>query len=109
VKNSDNLCENCNGKGALTHHRIDPETCPSCAGTGIKSRPGLCGHKCESNITWIPVAQRLPDDDMTVLLALADGEVWTGFLDADQWRYVSADPIQEAVLFWAEFPAPPQV
>lgn len=60
-----------------------------------------------TTITWNSVARSLPDEDMTVLLALADGEVWTGFLDAGQWRYVSADPIQEAVLFWAEFPAPP--
>lgn len=56
---------------------------------------------------WIPVAERLPDDEQCVLIAMEDGEVWTGFVDGDQWRYVSADPVGSKVTHWAEFPAPP--
>jgi hypothetical protein len=59
--------------------------------------------------TWKRCADELPDDDMTVLLALADGEVWTGFRDAGKWRYVSADLIEIEVTDWMDFPAPPGV
>ncbi len=57
---------------------------------------------------WVPVDRELPDDEMTVLVALEGGEVWTGFMDAGQWRYVSADLIGEKVTHWAEFPEPPK-
>jgi Protein of unknown function (DUF551) len=57
---------------------------------------------------WIDASQDLPDEEMTVLLALEDGEVWTGFLDAGIWRYVSADTIAAKVTHWAEFPEPPK-
>lgn len=56
---------------------------------------------------WTAVKDHLPDDEMTVLLALADGEVWPGFHEGTQWFYVSADPVGVEVLHWAEFPAPP--
>lgn len=56
---------------------------------------------------WISVADRLPDDDLTVLIALADGEVWTGFMDAGDWRYVSADLVGIEVTHWMDFPEPP--
>jgi hypothetical protein len=58
---------------------------------------------------WRCVDEDLPDDDQTVLIHLQCGEVWTGFHDAGQWRYVSADPIDEPVLNWAPFPEPPEV
>ena len=61
----------------------------------------------ESTIIWHDAALDLPDDELTVLVALDDGEVWTGFLDAGQWRYVSADLIEPTVTHWAEFPLPP--
>ena len=57
---------------------------------------------------WIPVARALPDDDATVLIHLADGEVWTGFLDAGAWRFVSGDRIETPVLHWRPFPDPPK-
>jgi hypothetical protein len=57
--------------------------------------------------TWTAVKDKLPDDEMTVLLALADGEVWPGFHEGGQWFYVSADPVGVEVRHWAEFPAPP--
>ncbi|MFZ4539272.1 DUF551 domain-containing protein [Propionivibrio sp.] len=57
---------------------------------------------------WIDVNQALPDDDQTVLVAMDDGEVWTGYQDAGDWRYVSADLIASAkVTHWMDFPQPP--
>lgn len=56
---------------------------------------------------WTPIADSLPDDNICVLIALADGEVWTGFIDAGEWRYVSADLIEGTVTHWMDFPAPP--
>lgn len=60
----------------------------------------------ESAVFWVP-ATALPDDDQTVLLHLEDGEIWTGFRDSGQWRYVSGDRIEAEVLHWAAFPEPP--
>lgn len=57
---------------------------------------------------WIPVSQALPDDDMDVLIHLADGKVWTGFVDAGVWRYVLGDRIDTPVLHWRPFPDPPR-
>ena len=62
-----------------------------------------------TTITWVDVAEELPDADQTVLLHLEDGEVWTGFLDGITWRFVSADKIESAVLHWAAFPQPPEL
>lgn len=59
-------------------------------------------------VEWVDASKHLPDDDMTVLVALEEGEVWTGFMDAGIWRYVSADEIAEAVTHWAEFPEAPE-
>lgn len=58
-------------------------------------------------VVWVDCRKQLPDDEMTVLVALSDGEVWTGFHEDNQWRYVSADPIGPEVTHWAQFPAPP--
>lgn len=63
-------------------------------------------------IYWIAADFDLPDDDITVLMALSDGEVWTGFLDDGKWRYVSADPVDQGegttVTHWAHLPAFPE-
>ena len=64
----------------------------------------------ESKIEWREAASALPDEEMTVLISLSDGEVWTGFVDAGEWRYVSGDRIEGSwVMDWAEFPEPPAV
>lgn len=56
-------------------------------------------------------ADQPPDDDMTVLIALSDGEVWTGFMDAGDWRFVCGELVDQGegtkVTHWAEFPDPP--
>lgn len=57
---------------------------------------------------WIHVDELLPDDGMTVLIAMSDREVWTGYLDAGQWRYVSGDPIEsERITHWMDLPCHP--
>lgn len=60
-------------------------------------------------MSWVSASERLPDDDQTVLIAMDDGEVWTGYLEADhQWRYVSSEPITSArITHWMDFPEPP--
>jgi len=59
--------------------------------------------------TWIDASQQLPDDETTVLIALDDGEVWTGYHEGDQWFYVSADPLGARVTHWMELPEPPAI
>jgi hypothetical protein len=55
-------------------------------------------------LTWIPVAERLPDADMTVCIAIdnADEPTWLGFLDGDEWREVDGSPVGGTVTHWAE-------
>ena len=72
----------------------------------------LCDHLayCAKHAPlWRSVDEDMPDDDQTVILHLQGGEVWTGFHDAGQWRFVSADPINEPVLHWMPFPKPPEI
>lgn len=58
---------------------------------------------------WTPVTERLPDDDILVLLALSDEEVWPGFRDGEVWRYADATPIESAkVTDWMDLPAAPK-
>jgi len=58
-----------------------------------------------TTITWTPITERLPDDESTVLLGLADGFSCEGFLDGDQWRDVCATPLLAGeVTHWAEMP-----
>ena len=58
-------------------------------------------------VEWIAIADRLPDDDTSVMLAFADGEVGFGFLDGDQWRDFDAMPLDQAPTHWADLPAHP--
>lgn len=63
---------------------------------------------CTAPITWVNADEDLPDDEITVLLALEDGEVWTGYHDGGRWYYASGDLISTSkVLHWANFPTPP--
>ena len=58
--------------------------------------------------TWIPVADQLPDDDSSVLIALngESGEpVWIGYHDADGWHSSEGMPV--AVTHWQDIPAGP--
>lgn len=60
-----------------------------------------------TTITWTKCSEQMPDDDIVVLLAFADGDVWTGFRDAGVWRYVSADEIEAEVTHWCDLPPHP--
>ncbi len=60
-------------------------------------------------VDWIPVDKTMPDDDETVLIALDDGEVWTGYHDGDEgWKYVSGDTMSAKVTHWMQLPDPPK-
>jgi len=62
--------------------------------------------ECEK--AWTPVAERLPDDELLVLIAVNDDDVWTGYRLAGIWRYVDGFPIEnERVTHWMRMPAPP--
>jgi hypothetical protein len=57
---------------------------------------------------WTSVAVQLPDDDITVLLALTDGEVWPGYREGEIWRDTNGYPIETSrVAHWMHMPAPP--
>ena len=58
-------------------------------------------------ITWIHVVKELPDDDLTVMIALKDGEVYMGFLDGETWRYMDGTEPSSPVIAWAHVPAHP--
>jgi hypothetical protein len=58
---------------------------------------------------WIPIDQKLPDDDTLVLITLSYQEVWVAFRDGDVWRYVSADIVEkDLITHWMRLPAPPE-
>lgn len=59
---------------------------------------------------WIPVYERLPDDEITVLIALQDSEepVWIGYHDGDGWHYASGEPAGDNVTHWQHMIEGPQ-
>ena len=59
-------------------------------------------------IEWVPVAERLPDVDETVLIVIPEftEPVWTGWLDADGW--LTSEGLPCAVTHWATMPKGPQ-
>lgn len=62
-------------------------------------------------ITWYPVAERLPDADLTVLIkhgAPGEDEVTEGFLDGETWRYAESGGTCPLVRYWAEMPEGPK-
>lgn len=62
----------------------------------------------KSTIVWNEANASKPPHGI-VLVAMADGEVWTAFWDRQSscWRYPSADRIYPTVTHWADFPPPP--
>lgn len=55
-------------------------------------------------LTWIPVADRLPDDGLSVLICTTGTAepVWIGWLDGEEWRDSEGDAV--AVTHWAAMP-----
>lgn len=61
------------------------------------------------NVEWIDVKKDLPDDGICVLIALSDGESWTGYYEGGEWFYTSADKIEDGtVVYWMHFPDAPE-
>lgn len=58
-------------------------------------------------MNWISVKDRLPDDEITVLIATvnSDEPVWMGWHDDSGWYSVDAGPIK--VSHWMPLPIPP--
>lgn len=57
-------------------------------------------------LTWIPIADQLPDADLTVLIALDeehDEPTWFAFYEGDRWLDISGLPLR-GVTHWAEMP-----
>jgi Protein of unknown function (DUF551) len=62
-------------------------------------------------VTWLPAAERLPDDETTVLITLVGGSepTWLGFLLDGEWRDAcTGDTFAGVVTHWAEMPLGPQ-
>ncbi len=60
-----------------------------------------------SALTWTNVAAALPDDDILVLMALENEEVWPGVHDYGRWIYLSGAEVRERVTHWMHLPAAP--
>jgi hypothetical protein len=59
-------------------------------------------------VTWTP-ASNPPDADTTVMLALADGEVWQGYWDGNLWVEVSGLQLAPGrVKYWQHTPTHPE-
>ncbi len=62
-------------------------------------------------MNWIPVTERLPDSDITVMIATPDESepVWLGYYSGDDgWLFADGMPA-ENVTHWMDLPAPPEV
>lgn len=61
-----------------------------------------------NSAAWIPVTEKLPDDDITVMIAgKMDEPVWLGFHDDTGWYSVDAMPLRNMVTHWRNLPEPP--
>ena len=61
-------------------------------------------------VQWIPVSDRLPDDELTVLVFMphASEQVWLGFYADGNWRCADGFYMAHPVTHWAEMPEGPQ-
>ena len=59
-------------------------------------------------ITWIDCHERLPDDDITVLVVLPPkmccDPVWLGYHEDGKWLEIGTDKVLETVTHWAHMP-----
>jgi hypothetical protein len=62
----------------------------------------------EREKAWTPINERLPDNDLLVLIAVNDDDTWTGYHINGAWRYLDGFPIEkERVTHWMPMPTPP--
>lgn len=61
-----------------------------------------------SLVEWYDAGASVPDDDITVLIHDAEGDVVMGFLDGDDgWRYgATGERVTCPVMHWADVPVP---
>lgn len=59
-------------------------------------------------ITWNAVGDRLPDADLTVLVAIrgCDEPIWLGYFDGDGWLSIDGTVID--VTNWSDMPSGPE-
>ncbi|MGB9110913.1 MAG: ParB N-terminal domain-containing protein [Telluria sp.] len=77
-----------------------------------KATPKMFADQVDAKVTleWIPAGTKLPDDDITVLAALSDREVWPLYRDGFGWRAMAGDLIDSArVTHWTHMPEAPSV
>lgn len=58
---------------------------------------------------WIPVTERLPDDDLTVMISCTDADepVWLGYHDEHGWHSATdSEPLGKMVTAWKPMPEP---
>jgi hypothetical protein len=55
-----------------------------------------------SALNWIPVAERLPDAEITVLCWLDTGEWFSGWFDGEFWKDAATGDDLDGVTHWAE-------
>lgn len=60
-----------------------------------------------TEIKWVPVGEKLPDDELNVLVAQEDGAVDCGYIENGQWFFVNGMTNKEKVTHWAELPPHP--
>lgn len=60
--------------------------------------------------SWTSVSLALPDDDVTVMIAIKGGSepVWLGYLDSGTWVNVDATLIADPVTHWKHLPEGPK-
>lgn len=65
---------------------------------------------------WIPVTERLPEDDVIVLAYApsANEPIWPAYLSDEgevqsHWRWPDGEVIDYTVTHWQLFPEPPEV
>jgi hypothetical protein len=62
----------------------------------------------EGFAVWTSVETALPDEELIVLFALDDREVWLGCLTDDGWIEMNGEPIDaNRVTHWMHMPAHP--
>lgn len=58
---------------------------------------------------WIPVSERLPYENVAVLIALKNGDVTAGFFDEGEWYLLeTCHCLENRVTHWIPFPPPPE-
>lgn len=61
-------------------------------------------------IEWVPVAERLPDDEVAVLLSTHDAAepVWIGYYDSAVQEWIDTEGAVVIVTHWSPMPAGPR-